>query len=95
MVPVQTSVNSRLRQNVNEPFLASGIAFLVGTLFLIIFGVFTGSPFISFSELGQLPWWGFLSGIISGFSIYLVALLVPQIGNGSALESWGKLPLAY
>lgn len=31
------------------------------------------------------PWWGFLGGVIGGFSIYLGALLVPQIGNGSAI----------
>lgn len=103
LVPVQTSVNSRLRQDVNEPFLASGISFLVGTLFLIIFGLFTGSPFISFSELSQLPWWGYLGGVLATICLTanifmfgelgsVLAIVLPMVGQiifGILIDSFG------
>lgn len=85
LVPVQTSVNSRLRQDVNEPFLASGISFLVGTLFLIIFGLFTGSPFISFSELGQLPWWGYLGGVLATICLTANIFMFGELGSVLAI----------
>ena len=85
LVPVQTSVNSRLRQDVNEPFLASGISFLVGTLFLIIFGLFTGSPFISFSELGQLPWWDYFGGVLATICLTANIFMFGELGSVLAI----------
>ncbi|MBB1079213.1 DMT family transporter [Limosilactobacillus sp. STM2_1] len=85
LVPVQTSVNSRLRQDINEPFLASGISFLVGTLFLIIFGLFTGSPFIGFSELGQLPWWGYLGGVLATICLTANIFMFGELGSVLAI----------
>jgi Uncharacterized protein conserved in bacteria len=36
-IPLQTSINSQLRNRVKTPFLSSLISFLVGTIFLIDF----------------------------------------------------------
>jgi Uncharacterized protein conserved in bacteria len=35
-LPIQTSINSRLRRSVGTPFLASLISFTIGTLFLAV-----------------------------------------------------------
>ncbi|MCT3282849.1 hypothetical protein C6Y11_13820 [Lactiplantibacillus pentosus] len=81
-LPMQTSINSRLRSSVGSPFMASLISFAVGTVFL---GVIT---LIDVHTLGFSPalftsqplwiWFGGLFGII-----YLTGniLLFPKLGS--------------
>lgn len=86
LVPVQTSVNSRLRVDVNEPFLSSGISFLVGTIFLILFSLVTGSsPLISWQDLATLPWWGYLGGLLATICLTANIFLFGELGSVLAI----------
>ena len=106
LVPVQTSFNSRLRQDTNEPFLASGISFLVGTIFLNLFGVITGgAPFLTGHELGLIPWWGYLGGLLATICLTanifmfdvlgsVLAIVLPMVGQiifSLLIDSFGWL----
>nr|WP_263848903.1 DMT family transporter [Lacticaseibacillus thailandensis] len=42
-VPLQTSINSRLREAVGSPFLSSFLSFLMGTLFLAVITLASGA----------------------------------------------------
>lgn len=106
LVPIQTSFNSRLRQDANEPFLASGISFLVGTIFLSLFGLITGStPFLSGPELSIIPWWGYLGGLLATICLTanifmfdvlgsVLAIVLPMVGQiifSLLIDSFGWL----
>ncbi|MHA2788230.1 DMT family transporter [Corynebacterium sp. S7] len=50
LMPIQTSVNNRLRMSVGSPLMASFISFLVGTIALVVASwVTTGRPVPDFS----------------------------------------------
>jgi Uncharacterized protein conserved in bacteria len=81
-IPLQTSINSQLRNRVKTPFLSSLISFLVGTVFLIILSVLTGSgiPLMN-GSLSALPWWGYLGGIIGMICLTINIFLFPILGS--------------
>jgi len=81
-IPLQTSINSQLRNRVKTPFLSSLISFLVGTVFLLILSIATGSgiPLIN-GSLSALPWWGYLGGIIGMICLTINIFLFPILGS--------------
>lgn len=82
LVPLQTSFNSRLRRDTSEPFLASGISFLVGTIFLLLYGITTGgSAFISSQELSTIPWWGYLGGVLATICLTANIFMFDVLGS--------------
>lgn len=74
-IPLQTSINSQLRNRVKTPFL-------VGTIFLIILSVLTGSgiPLMN-GSLSSMPWWGYLGGIIGMICLTINIFLFPILGS--------------
>ena len=81
-IPLQTSINSQLRDRVKTPFLSSLISFLVGTVFLIILSLLTGSgiPLLN-GSLSAMPWWGYLGGIIGMICLTINIFLFPILGS--------------
>lgn len=81
-IPLQTSINSQLRNRVKTPFLSLLISFLVGTIFLIILSVLTGSgiPLMN-GSLSSMPWWGYLGGIIGMICLTINIFLFPILGS--------------
>jgi len=81
-IPLQTSINSQLRNKVKTPFLSSLISFLVGTVFLLILSISTGAgiPLIN-GSLSALPWWGYLGGIIGMVCLTINIFLFPVLGS--------------
>lgn len=82
LIPVQTSINSRLAVFTRSVFLSSFYSFLVGTLMLVIFNLFTNpgklSPaYIASQDFSYIWFVGGLMGVI-----YLTGnvLLLPKIG---------------
>lgn len=85
-VPVQTGVNAKLGRDTQESFLSSGISFLVGTLFLMVLGTFTGaSPVIPLHELASLPWWGYLGGFLAMICLTANIFLFDALGSVLAI----------
>jgi len=81
-IPLQTSINSQLRNKVKTPFLSSLISFLVGTVFLLILSISTGAgiPLLN-GSLSALPWWGYLGGIIGMICLTINIFLFPVLGS--------------
>jgi len=81
-IPLQTSINSQLRNKVKTPFLSSLISFLVGTVFLLILSISTGAgiPILN-GSLSALPWWGYLGGIIGMICLTINIFLFPVLGS--------------
>ena len=62
-LPIQTSVNTRLRKKVGSPFNAALVSFLVGLLFLSTLLLVTGQGLhIPFAQLLNEPTWIWIGG---------------------------------
>jgi Uncharacterized protein conserved in bacteria len=81
----QTAINSRLRYYVNNPFFASMISFLVGTIFLAILTLGSGhSLFVDQQTITGNPWWIWLGGPLGAFLLTMNILLFPKLGSVQA-----------
>lgn len=81
-LPIQTSVNTRLRGSVGSPLLASFISFSVGTVALIVATLLaTGRPYPELGLAAGQPWWTFLGGVLGVFVLTGNILLFPRLGG--------------
>lgn len=82
LLPVQTSVNTRLRLSVGAPLLASLISFAVGTLSLFVASwISSGHPLPNFSTTAGHPWWIFGGGALGVVVLTGNILLFPRVGS--------------
>lgn len=82
LMPVQTSVNTRLRTSVGTPLLASLICFVVGTLSLFLAAwLTTGRPLPDLSATSGYPWWIFTGGVLGVVVLTGNILLFPRVGS--------------
>lgn len=81
LVPVQTSVNTRLRSVVGSPFLASLISFSIGSLFLLILVLLVDGNLTGLTATADEPFWIWGGGLLG--VIYLTGniLLFPRLGG--------------
>lgn len=79
---MQTAVNSKLRQFVVSPYLASAISFTVGTIFLLILTLISKiNPLISWKIFVTHPWWIWLGGLLGVLGMTVNLLLFPRLGS--------------
>ncbi|WP_318765334.1 DMT family transporter [Lactiplantibacillus carotarum] len=79
---MQTAVNSKLRQHVGSPYLASAVSFSVGAAFLIALTLLMGvSPSISWATITSNPWWIWLGGLLGVIGLTVNLLLFPRLGS--------------
>lgn len=85
-LPVQTAINSKLKDKLGSPFLSFLVSFGVGTIFLFLMLlllsrplVVHGNPFVS--NL-WLIWFG---GVIGGLFVLENVYLVPILGTASVI----------
>lgn len=81
-IPLQTSVNSKLRERLSSPFVASLVSFLVALVFLIALLLFTGGNLsYPMDKLVKEPFWIWLGGLCG--IIYLTGniLLFGKLGS--------------
>ena len=79
---MQTAVNSKLRNYVVSPYLASAISFTIGTIFLIFLTLITGiNPFISIHTITSNPWWIWSGGVLGVIGLTVNLLLFPKLGS--------------
>ena len=82
MTPIQTAANSRLRQSVVSPFVASLVSFSVGTLYLTVATfIQKGSPVVSVEAFGNLPWWAWLGGLCGLYGLTVNIVIFPKLGS--------------
>lgn len=82
LLPMQTSVNSRLRNSVGSPFAASFISFAIGTVFLIVLTLFVeGTLLIPSETFNQQPLWVWIGGSLGVIFLTGNILLFPRLGS--------------
>ncbi|MCR8998462.1 DMT family transporter, partial [Brevibacillus laterosporus] len=82
MVPIQTSINSRLGRFTESSFYASTISFFVGTLFLLILNIIFNIQMFSSSFYAghsiDYHWW--VGGLLGVCFLTGNLLLLPRLG---------------
>ncbi|GAX05758.1 membrane protein [Secundilactobacillus pentosiphilus] len=81
-LPMQTSINSRLRSALGSPFLASLVSFGIGTAFLAVMTLIDQrSLLIGMPLIRTQPFWLWLGGLLG--VIYLTGniMLFPKLGS--------------
>ena len=82
ILPLQTSINSRLRRSVGSPFVASLISFTIGTLFLAVVTLGVDHQlFFSPHLFSQQPAWLWIGGFFGVVYLTCNILLFPQLGS--------------
>lgn len=77
--PLQTGVNTKLREHLGSPFLSAFVSFTVGTVFLYAsFFLTKAEPKIFESEIA---WWGWLGGCLGVIFLTGNILLMPKLGS--------------
>ena len=81
LTPIQTAANSRLRQSVVSPFIASLVSFSVGTIFLLIVTLCEKGGILIDKELfSTLPWWAWLGGVCGLWGLTVNIIIFPKLG---------------
>ena len=81
LTPIQTATNSRLRQSVVSPMVASLVSFSVGTLFLAIVVLCEkGSLLIESELIERLPWWAWCGGLCGLWGLTVNIIIFPKLG---------------
>lgn len=81
-LPVQTSVNARLRAKLGSPFLASLVSFMVAAAFLGLLILFEqGTIFISLADVWGEPLWIWAGGICGVIFLTGNIFLLPRLGS--------------
>lgn len=80
VMPLQTSINTRLRRSLGTPFRASGVNFFVGLCFLVVLSFLMGDGLIPFRKLAGQPLWMFLGGFCGVTVLTGNLLLFPVLG---------------
>lgn len=82
IIPVQTAINTRLRESNGSPIITAFYSFVIGTVVAAV-GVWAlgDSPIPNFSLLAREPWWLWLGGFMGVTFIVGNILLFPRIGS--------------
>jgi bacterial/archaeal transporter family-2 protein len=80
-MPIQTGVNTQLRQYLGHPIIAALGSFCIGTLSLSIYVLILRPPLPALSVIPKVPIWGWIGGMLGAIYITLVVILAPRLGS--------------
>jgi transporter family-2 protein len=83
-LPVQAAINAQLRSRLDAPFAAAAVSFAVAVIAMLV--VLVIRTFSARASRGrprlatQIPWWGWLGGLIGAAYVTLTLVAVPELG---------------
>lgn len=80
-LPIQAGLNSRLGKVVESPVYAAFFSFLVGTIAIAAYILFTRQT-LSWSGVKEAPSYIWLGGLLGAFYVTLIILAFPVLGPG-------------
>jgi transporter family-2 protein len=92
-LPVQAGINARLATFVGGPLRASMISFAIGTVALALLALVVTRGVVSTARAGEVPWWGWLGGVVGAGYVASVVASAPRLGalNLFAAVIFGQL----
>ena len=80
MMPTQAATNNKMATFVDNPILAAFVSFLVGTLALFVYVLFSGIPLANISGVKDAPAIAWIGGLLGAFFVAATVTLVPRLG---------------
>jgi len=82
----QPLINAKLNEHLNSPIWASFVSFVVGTIILLVIGLYmNGGKFMSLQTEG-LKWWMFTGGALGAFFVTVAIYAVPYMGVATMIS---------
>jgi len=85
IVPLQATINATLRTHLPSPMQAALISFAVGTLALLLYVIAERSPWPTAAAVADVPWWGWIGGVLGAFFVFSSLVVVPKLGAAAML----------
>ena len=82
---VQVGMNSTLRSLLGSPIVAALISFLVGSLALAVYAGVVRTPLPLRAQLGAVPAWAWLGGVLGAFYVASSVIVGPRLGAATLL----------
>jgi transporter family-2 protein len=84
-LPIQGAINAQLRLDLQAPVTVGAFSFVVATaamaLVLLVRQAVSSAPRPRAAPLRQVPWWGWIGGLVGAMYVTSVFLLIPVIGT--------------
>jgi transporter family-2 protein len=88
-LPLQGAINAELRVDLDAPIAAGAVSFVVATAgmgaLLAVALMVAGAARPQLGQLRELPWWGWLGGLVGATYVTSVFLLIPKIGTAPTI----------
>jgi transporter family-2 protein len=82
---VQVGMNGTLRSLLGSPIVAALISFLVGSLALAVYAGLARTPLPLRAQLGAVPAWAWLGGVLGAFYVASSVIVGPRLGAATLL----------
>jgi len=82
---VQVGMNGTLRARLGSPIVAALISFVVGSLALAAWLLLTRTALPLRAQLGQVPAWAWLGGVLGAFYVASSVVVGPRLGAATLL----------
>ena len=79
LVGMQAPINSRLGKTVGS-LQAASFSFLVGTAVLLVIAAFVRGGLGSLSQVGDVPWWALVGGLLGAVYVTVALVAVRTLG---------------
>jgi transporter family-2 protein len=95
LVGMQAPINSRLGKTVGS-LQAASFSFLVGTAVLLVIAAFVRGGLGSLGQVGQVPWWALVGGLLGAIyvTVALVAVRTLGVSGLTAVTIAGQLAIS-
>jgi transporter family-2 protein len=89
VLPVQGALNAQLRADLDAPLPVAAWSFVLATavmlVLLAVVAALRPGQRPQWTALGEVPWWGWLGGLVGAGYVTSVFLLLPQIGAAATI----------
>ena len=82
-IACQTGTNSVLKEKLGEPTAALVINYVVAMSCVLMYVLFTRQPMPSVQQAADIPWWGWLGGLLGAASGIVAIVLAKRLGAGA------------
>jgi bacterial/archaeal transporter family-2 protein len=77
------AMNGQLFKHLINPWLASAVSFAVITFFFISAFLMMPRPLPTTKDVGTMPWWAVIGGLVGAVQVYAGLTLVNKVGAGT------------
>jgi len=82
---IQVGINSTLRQRLGDPWVATLVSFLVGSVGLALFLLLTRTGLPTKTAMASVPAWAWFGGLVGAFYVLTTVVVAPRLGSATLL----------